>query len=309
MFWKEKKSNRKIKHKFLLHLFSLGAVISVIALGRACYLRWSADVALQKQQEILLAYKEAGEEQTAREKAAVQDMAASRHLDAGVIRMIYDSIQDAYVTVEQMVSPQVLEEYRAMYEQNKDMVGWLTIPDTVIDYPIMQTPEDEGYYLTRGFDKEDNSNGCLLLDTDDNVGTGTGQYGYLDGSAPSTNLIIHGHTMKSGQMFGNLKLYKEEKYGKEHSTIYFDSLYEKRQYELIAVFYSQVYYESDDVFKYYKFFEADTQKEFDNWYDNIKEMSLYDTGVTAEYGDEFITLSCCAYHVQDGRFVVVGKRI
>ena len=52
-----------------------------------------------------------------------------------------------------------------------------------------------------------------------------------------------------------------------------------------------------------------TQEEFDNWYENIKAMSLYDTGVTAEYGDEFITLSCCSYQVEDGRFVVVGKRI
>ena len=85
--------------------------------------------------------------------------------------------------------------------------------------------------------------------------------------------------------------------------------YEKREYELMAVFFSQVYYQSEDVFKYYDFFEADTQEEFDDWYQNIKELSLYDTGVTAQLGDEFITLSACAYHVEDGRFVVVGKRI
>ena len=81
------------------------------------------------------------------------------------------------------------------------------------------------------------------------------------------------------------------------------------EYELIAVFYSQVYMSTDDVFKYYNFFQADTQEEFDDWYENIKAMSLYDAGVTAEYGDEFITLSCCSYQVEDGRFVVVGKRI
>ena len=115
--------------------------------------------------------------------------------------------------------------------------------------------------------------------------------------------------MKSGEMFGNLKLYKDAEYGAEHHIICFDSLYEEREYELIAVFYSQVYYESDDIFKYYKFFQADTQEEFDDWYENIKEMSLYDTGVTAQFGDEFLTLSCCSYHVEDGRFVVVGKRM
>ena len=204
--------------------------------------------------------------------------------------------------------PVMLAEYKVLYDQNKDLVGWLRIEDTVIDYSVMQCLEDENYYLTHDFYKEENKNGCLILDNDSNAGIGTKEQEYINGSKPSTNLIIHGHTMKSGAMFGNLKLYQDKDYGLSHNIICFDSLYEKREYELIAVFYSQVFYKSDDVFKYYKFFQADTQEEFDDWYNNIKEMSLYDTGVTAQLGDEFITLSCCAYHVEDGRFVVVGKR-
>ena len=213
------------------------------------------------------------------------------------------------VAVEELSEPVMLPEYESLWSQNEDFAGWLRIEDTVIDYPVMQCLEDENYYLTRDFYKEGNSNGCLILDNDSNPGVGIAKQEYANGSKPSTNLIIHGHTMKSGQMFGNLKLYAEEDYGLSHNIICFDSLYEKREYELIAVFYSQVYYKSDQVFKYYKFFQADTQEEFDDWYNNIKAMSLYDTGVTAELGDEFITLSCCAYHVEDGRFVVVGKRI
>ena len=216
---------------------------------------------------------------------------------------------EAEVAVEELSDPVMLPEYESLWSQNEDFAGWLRIEGTVIDYPVMQCLEDENYYLTRDFYKEDNSNGCLILDNDSNPGVGTAKQEYANGSKPSTNLIIHGHTMKSGQMFGNLKLYAEEDYGLSHNIICFDSLYEKREYELIAVFYSQVYYKSDQVFKYYKFFQADTQEEFDDWYNNIKAMSLYDTGVTAKLGDEFITLSCCAYHVEDGRFVVVGKRI
>ena len=207
------------------------------------------------------------------------------------------------------IRPMMLPEYEMLWQQNEDFIGWLRIEDTVIDYPVMQCAEDENYYLTRDFYEEENINGCLILDNDSNAGIGTIEQDYNNGSNPSTNLIIHGHTMKSGQMFGNLKLYQDKEYGLSHNIICFDTLYEKREYELIAVFYSQVYYQSEDVFKYYNFFQADTQEEFDDWYSNIKVMSLYDTGVTAEYGDEFITLSCCAYHVQDGRFVVVGKRI
>lgn len=203
----------------------------------------------------------------------------------------------------------ILPEYEALYNQNSDMIGWLTIEDTVIDYPVMQTMDDEQYYLKRNFEKEADDNGCLIMDTDSVVGEGSREFGYAEEKEPSSNLIIHGHNMKSGNMFGDLDLYKEESYGKEHNIICFDSIYEKREYELISVFYSQVFYQHEEVFKYYKFFQADTQEEFDDWYTNIKEMSLYDTGVEAELGDEFITLSVCAYHVEDGRFVVVGKRI
>lgn len=91
--------------------------------------------------------------------------------------------------------------------------------------------------------------------------------------------------------------------------ISFDTLYEERNYEIVAVFLSRVYREDEEVFKYYDFYEADTPEEFQEFYENIKSLSLYDTKVTAEYGDTFITLSTCAYHVEDGRLVVVAKRI
>lgn len=205
--------------------------------------------------------------------------------------------------------PEMLPEYAVLYEENPDVIGWLSIKDTNIDYPVMQTPVDEQYYLYRDFYGEENRNGSLIMDTDSTVGVGCREQEYIGGTSPSANLIIHGHTMKSGLMFGKLSLYEDETYGKEHNIICFDSLYEKREYELISVFRSRVYKKSDTVFKYYQFFEADTEDEFHTWYHNIKEMALYDTGVTAQFGDEFITLTCCAYHVEDGRLVVVGKRI
>lgn len=228
---------------------------------------------------------------------------------AGIAAFLADIYKDFPTEKECNKAPGILPKYKELYELNSDLIGWLSIDGTSIDYPVMQTMEDECYYLRLDFYGEPNQNGCLILDTDSSVGTGTKVCDYANGAAPSTNLIIHGHTMKSGEMFGNLKLYADEEYGREHNIICFDSLYEEREYELIAVFYSQVYYESDNVFKYYKFFQADTQEEFDNWYENIKKMSLYDTGVTAQMGDEFITLSCCSYHVEDGRFVVIGKRV
>ena len=282
-------THKKNKKAFLARnvwfiLFAFLFVFALLMVVRCYVKRWNDDNKLKSQQETLAEIKEVSEET----ESATDSVSSDE---------------------EQEVIPVILPEYQDLYEQNQDLIGWLEIEGTNIDYPVMQTPEDEVYYLNRDFYKNENINGCLIMDTDSNVGIGDREHAYENGSIPSSNLIIHGHTMQSGEMFGNLNLYKDEAYGTEHSIIYFDSLYEHRQYELIAVFYSQVYYVDQDVFKYYKFFQADTQAEFDDWYDNIKNLSLYDTGVTAQFGDEFITLSCCAYHVEDGRFVVVGKRI
>ncbi len=191
----------------------------------------------------------------------------------------------------------VVNPYREAFLSNEDMGAWLQIPGTEIDYPVMWTPEDEEYYLYRGFDGSENKNGSLILDTDSCLNPLT------------TNLIIHGHNMKSGAMFGCLTDYEDESYYQGHKDIILYTEECQRNYEVIAVFRSQVFRKSDDVFKFYNFFQADTQEEFDDFYDNIKEMSLYDTGVTAEFGDRFITLSTCVYHVETGRFVVVAKEV
>lgn len=212
--------------------------------------------------------------------------------------------------VQTMDQAEMKPDMQELYDMNPDTIGWLTIEDTVVDYPVMQTPENEDYYLDRDFQGNYSAYGSLIMDTDSQVGSGTKVNEYADGSIPCTNLIIHGHNMKNGSMFGNLDLYRKQDYEKEHNIIRFSSLYEDREYEIVSVFLSQVYLKTQtDVFKYYKFFQANTEEEFNDFYNNIKEMSLYDTGVTAQFEDEFISLSVCAYHVENGRLVVVAKRV
>lgn len=191
----------------------------------------------------------------------------------------------------------VVNPYAKSFKANADMAAWLIIPDTNIDYPVMWTPRDENFYLQKDFNGKKSSNGCLILDTDSSLDPLT------------TNLIIHGHNMKSGAMFGNLTKYEKESYYKEHKQIILHTEECQRNYEVIAVFRSQVYLKTDKAFKFYKFFQADTEAEFNDFYNNIKKLSLYDTGVTAEFGDHFITLSTCVYHVTNGRFVVVAKEV
>ena len=191
----------------------------------------------------------------------------------------------------------VVNPYRDSFLANEDMAAWIQIPGTNIDYPVMWTPQDENEYLYKDFNGKKNQNGSLILDTDSCL------------EPLTTNLIIHGHNMKSGAMFGNLTDYEGESYYKEHKEIILYTEGVQRKYEVIAAFRSQVYRKTDQVFKFYKFFQADTQEEFDDFYNNIKALSLYDTGVTAQFGDHFLTLSTCVYHVEQGRFVVVAKEV
>ena len=192
--------------------------------------------------------------------------------------------------------PDVLDKYKTLYEKNKKLIGWLKIDDTIIDYPVMQTSNNE-YYLDHNFNQEYDKNGSLFLDCDCSI------------YPRSTNLIIYGHHMKSGQMFGGLQKYAKESYYQEHSIIQFDSIYEEATYQVMYVFRSQVYNEDDIVFKYYQFIEANSETEFNSYMQEMARISLYDTGVTASYGDSLLTLSTCDHSQEDGRFVVVAKRI
>ena len=192
--------------------------------------------------------------------------------------------------------PPILPEYQLLYEKNKRIIGWLNIGGTKIDYPVMQTVDNE-YYLTHNFNQEKDNNGSLFLDYNCKV------------YPRSTNMIIYGHHMKSGNMFGNLQKYAKESYGKEHQFITFDTLYEHATYQVMYVFYSKVYDTDELVFKYYQFINANSAKEFDYYMSEMESLSLYDTGVKAKFGDKLLTLSTCDHSQTDGRFAVVAKRI
>lgn len=191
--------------------------------------------------------------------------------------------------------PVMLPEFRELYERNPDIVGWLKIDDTRINYPIMQNPQDAEYYLNHDFDKNENKSGLPFLDV----------HSRINGS---DILLIHGHHMKSGWMFADLLKYKKESFYKEHATFQFSTLYEKEEYEIVAVIESEVYRKSDDVFKYYQIEKVSTPAEFDSYVQNIKKLALYDTGVTARYGDKLIVLSTCEYSTENGRLAVLARK-
>ena len=216
--------------------------------------------------------------------------------DAAVNRM-YGQTQTVQENADgQQITLTVLDEYKSLYNQNKNLIGWLEIADTNIDYPVMQTADNE-YYLDHNINQEEDKNGTLFLDS------------ACDVVKPSTNFIIYGHNMRSGNMFGNLDKYKSESYYKDHPMIRFDTIYEKGTYQVMYAFMSHIYKEDEIAFKYYQFIDAASEQEFDSDMRSMQEMALYDTGVTAQYGDRLLTLSTCDYEESDGRFVVVAKRM
>ena len=190
-----------------------------------------------------------------------------------------------------------LSDYQDLYLQNNDMVGWIKIEDTKINYPVMQSKDNPNFYLKHGFDKAYTDYGCPYIQEN------------CDADIPSDNLIIYGHNMKDSSMFSGLMNYTDKSFWESHKTISFDTLTEKCDYEIIAAFKTVVYTDSPESFKYYQFINADTGDEFNAYITKCKELALYDTGVTAEYGDKLITLSTCEYSRNNGRMVVVAKKI
>ena len=193
--------------------------------------------------------------------------------------------------------PVILPEYAELYMRNKDMVGWIRINDTNINYPVMQSIDKPNFYLKHGFDKSYTDYGCPYVAES------------CDLSKPSDNLIVYGHHMKNGSMFSDLEKFKKKDFWEEHKTFNFNTLYEKQTYEIIAVFKTVVYTESSSEFKYFQFSDAESPEHFDNYISKCKTKAIYETGVTAEYGDKLITLSTCEYSNTNGRLVLVAKRI
>lgn len=157
-----------------------------------------------------------------------------------------------------------ISEYLELYKENNDMVGWIKIDGTKLNYPVM---------------------------------------------LPSDNLVIYGHHMNDGSMFATLNQYKKESFWQDYKIISFDTLTDRNEYEIMAVFKTVVYTDSSESFKYYQFTDAKTETEFNEYVNECKKLSFYDTGVDVKYGGKLITLSACEYSQQNGCLVVVAKKV
>ena len=185
--------------------------------------------------------------------------------------------------------------YQELAELNPDFVGWLRIEGTKVDYPVMHTPEDQQYYIHRDFYGKNSFSGTPfmgdLCDTD------------------SQSIIIYAHNMNNGTMFGELDKYVDKSFLEAHPVIEFDTLRDSRRYEIFAAFQTRIFNDGEEGFRYYQYVGDLTKEQYGEFIDGVSRAFLYDTGITPTADDEFLLLSTCSYHVEDGRFVVVGRRV
>lgn len=185
--------------------------------------------------------------------------------------------------------------YAPLKELNQDFFGWINIENTVVNYPVMHTPEDPERYLHRDFEGKTSQSGVPFLDGACYDGCG--------------NYLIYGHNMKNGSMFATLPSYANQSFWEEHPVIYFDTLSDSGVYEVVAAFYSRVYEkEEQNVFRYYDYTDLTNPNTFESFVSQVKQAAVYDTGIDPVYGDQLLTLSTCSYHTDDGRFVVVARK-
>ena len=204
--------------------------------------------------------------------------------------------------------PDPLEKYQEYYERNNEFVGWIQIPtikhsngDLYVDYPVVQA-KDNSKYIDKDFDGKKSKSGAI----------------YADYKIPITatdhadNITLFGHSMANGTYFRKVLDYKNGvDFGKKHYVINFDTRWEENQYVVVACFLIGIYDWQDDepLFEYFKCRNFDTEEDYNYFYENIMHRSYYLSDIECHYGDEFLTLSTCAYDFDDSRYVVVARKV
>ena len=188
----------------------------------------------------------------------------------------------------------MIKGYYDAYALNNDMVGWIRLPNTKINYPVMQQDNNE-FYLHRNFEKEYQYSGLPFLDYQ------------CDIKLPSDNLIIYAHNMRDGSMFAKLLSYEKKDYYRNNQIVYFDTNYKRGKYQIFAVFRTKV--GADDEFVYNEDTHFTDELTFREYIKKVQDNSLYDTGVDVNFGDKLLTLSTCSYNRSNERVVVMAKKI
>ena len=192
----------------------------------------------------------------------------------------------------------LLTYYDGLYQQNSDMVGWLYVEGTVIDYPVMHTPEDGEYYLHRSFEKKSVFAGTPFVDE------------RCDMEDRSDNVIIYAHNMKNGTMFGQLSKFIDAEFFEEHPFINFDTLDGRGEYMIFAVVPVYMGDIGEERMRCYgiNMTQDDMQIEALEKYLDVYAVRVREEALP-QVGDDIVTLSTCTGFRDADRLVIMAKKV
>lgn len=185
--------------------------------------------------------------------------------------------------------------FSSLYAINPDVKAYMEIEGTQVKYPVVQAADND-FYLRRNFTRESNRHGIPFVDFRVDV-------------KDSANIVVYGHNMKDGQMFGELLNYSNLDYYKQHPTLRFDTVYQTGMYKVVGAFITNVNPAHGEIFDYTSFINPQTEDEVESFINQVKARSIIDTGVDVSVDDHFVTLSTCTYEFDDARFVVIARRV
>lgn len=215
-------------------------------------------------------------------------------------KAVYETLQEEYQKAEELGeeektvlleenTPIISEKYKGLMDINKDLVGWISIPNTPINYPVVRNDNNE-FYLQHDFSKAPSKAGAIFMD-------------FRNVDFPSAkNTILYGHYMRNGTMFGSLIQFKEEEFLKSNQIISFNSIYEDIEWEIFSA------YITDVAFNYIKT-NFQSEEDYGEFLESLRKKSMFqlDTAVSAE--DQILTLSTCSYEFDNARFVIHAKKL
>lgn len=194
---------------------------------------------------------------------------------------------------DENLKAQRIDSYLKLEAINEDTIGWVRIEGTVIDYPVMQTPDNPDFYLTHGFNKESSVYGMIYMDAGCSL------------EEDCRNYLLYGHHMKNGAMFASLEKYESEEYFREHPVIGFDTLTETCDYEVAAVLKLPA---SMITAEFSHMLAAGSKERYEALIRYAKENSLYDTGISVQWPEQLLTLTTCEYSQKNGRLLVIARQ-
>lgn len=191
-----------------------------------------------------------------------------------------------------------MDKFAGLYEINPEVAGWITIPDTNVNLPVVQTDNND-FYLKHNFAKEPDQNGVPFVDFRNR----------LKPEEFSTNTLVYGHNMTNGNIFRDLVYYKDVEYYKAHPIVRFDTVYEESQWKIISCFEANTETRFGEVFQYFNFVNTTKPDRIQKYIDDVTSMSYFLTDVDVNIDDQFLTLQTCANDAVETKICVVARKL